>query len=452
MRRRFYAALLAVAAFLGGGLITVHYNAAPSAVAQEANGFSAENLQKMREFSEIFQIVRDNYVEEISEEELMEHAIRGMIQGLDPHSAYFTTEYLDAFQKSIQAEEYGGLGIYIGEKNGWVEVISPIDGTPASRAGLGAGDLIVKIGDISTQDMAIDKAVELMRGKVGEPVVLEVLTPGESQARKVELRREKITAPTALGALAEPDYGYLRLNRFQRETVADTVKILNKLYEENGRPLRGIILDLRNNPGGLLGSSVGVGSIFLPEGVTVVSDRGRGNEDYLTANAKRYPGLNNEDEVKSVRLAVLVNNGSASASEIVAGALQDHRRAVIIGRRTYGKASVQSLITLPSTKQKTGIKLTTARYFTPFGRSIQAVGIKPDIEVFAAKSVEAAEDNFTLSEKDLPRHLENEQDEQESGDAETTAESDKSAPFIPQNDHQYDQALVVLKALSVAGN
>lgn len=455
---RFCAALLAFAAFLGGGVLTATYEAAPPAAAQETSAFSAENLQKMREFSEVFQLVKDNYVEEISDEALMEHAIRGMIQGLDPHSAYFTAEHLEAFSKSIRAEEYGGLGIYVGERNGWIEVISPIDGTPAARAGLRAGDIIVKIGEVSTQDIGIDKAVEMMRGKVGKLIVLEVLSPDERQARTVQLRREKIVAPTVLGALAEPNYGYIRLNRFQQETVDDTVKVINKLYEENGAPLHGIILDLRNNPGGLLDSSVGVGSIFLPDGVTVVSDRGRGEENHLTASGRRHPGIKNEEAVKSVRLAVLVNNGSASASEIVAGALQDHKRAVIIGRRTYGKASVQSLLRPNSTKQKTAVKLTTARYFTPFGRSIQAVGIAPDIEVFAAKSVEAEEDSFRLSEKDLPRHLENtqegeesEQESEETDAPDNTAEEDKAAPFIPQNDHQYDQALVVLKALAIAG-
>ena len=453
---RFYAAVFAAAALVGG-IAGARYNAAAQETknaekTQTGAAFSPENLAKMREFAEVFRIVKKNYVEEVSDEKLMENAIRGMIEGLDPHSAYFAAEDLGAFRKSMRAEEYGGVGIYIGEKNGWIEIISPIDNTPAARAGLRAGDIIVKIDGDGARGLGIDKAVERMRGKEGAIIVLEVVTPGgeDRRPRKVELRREKITAPTAVGGVAEPDYAYLRINRFQHETVGDLVKVLNKVYEKNGRPLRGIVLDLRNNPGGLLDSSAGVAAVFLPKGVTVVSDRGRGEENYLVAEASKYRGLRNPEEVKKVRLAVLVNNGSASASEIVAGALQDHRRAVIVGRRTYGKASVQSLLRLPSTDKKTGVKLTTARYFTPLGRSIQAVGIEPDIEVAAQKSVEPAEDDFTLSEKDLPRHLENEESDAENSESSEDAPDEK--PFIPKDDHQYDQALVALKALAVAGN
>ncbi len=451
---RFFAIALTFAAFLGGAVFTARQNAAPSAAAQESAGgadFSPEHLQKIREFSEVFRLVKDNYVEEISDEKLMENAIRGMIQGLDPHSAYFAAKDLESFQKSIRAEEYGGLGLYVGEKDGFIEIISPIDGTPAMRAGLRAGDLILKIDGTTTQDMGIDAAVELMRGKAGEIIILEVFSPGATRARKVELRREQITAPTATGAIAEADYGYLRVNRFQQETVDDLVKVINKLYAENGRPLRGMVLDLRNNPGGLLDSSIGVASIFLPEDAAVVSDRGRNGENSFTAHPRLHRGLKNKELIKTLPLAVLVNNGSASASEIVAGALQDHKRAVIIGRRTYGKASVQSLLRLPA-NNKIGVKLTTARYFTPLGRSIQAVGIKPDIDVaFIRQTAEAEEeeDDFTFSEKDLPRHLENLQQEESS---ETGAAETESAPFLPRNDNQYAQALVVVKALAVTGN
>lgn len=435
--RRIIIITCAVALF-GVGFFSAQYNSS-IAFAQEGAPLP---LEKMREFAEAFKIVKSHYVDEVSDEELMNNAIRGMISGLDPHSSYLSTKSLGNFEKSIAAEKYGGVGIYIGEKDGWVSVISPIDGTPAQRAGMRAGDLIIKIDDVSTQGMAIDKAVSLMRGTVGTTVALEVLHPG-GDPKIVELERARITAPTAVAGLAEPDYGYLRINRFQRETVDDTIRNLNKLYAENGRPLSGLILDLRNNPGGLLDTSVNVASIFLPQGVTVVSDKTRTQEHHLTARQEYSDGLQNELEIKKVDLVVLVNNGSASASEIVAGALQDHRRAVIIGVRTYGKASVQSLLKLPSTGQKTALKLTTARYFTPNSRSIQAVGIKPDIEVFAGESVEEPEDQFSLREEDLAEHLENPQDE-----AADTEDTD-TIPFIPQNDYQYDQALVALKALSV---
>ena len=406
-------------------------------------------LAKMREFTEVFHIIKESYVEEISDDALIENAIRGMLDGLDPHSAYLSAESVAAFEKSIHAEEYGGVGIYIGERDGWVEVVSPINDTPAARAGLRPGDIVVKIDGQSTQGMEINTAVGMIRGEIESAVSLDILTPGADSARMVILLREKIVAPTAVASLAEPDYGYLRINRFQRETVADTIKAIDKLYAENGAPLRGLILDLRNNPGGLLETSIGIASIFLPEGVTVVSDRNRNGANHLQASANYYHGLENKEEIKKVRIVALVNNGSASASEIVAGALQDHRRAVIVGQRTYGKASVQSFLRLPSAANKTAIKLTTARYFTPLDRSIQAVGITPDIPVFAANSVKQENENgIILRESDLAGHLENPQLQ----DGETPEKTETAdTPFIPQDDHQYDQALLVLKALAIGG-
>ncbi|MGI9298315.1 MAG: S41 family peptidase [Gammaproteobacteria bacterium] len=463
--RRF--AIFAIAALLcGGGFWTATGGFSAAFARAEDAKTAAFPLEKMREFAEVFRIVKENYVEEISDEELMERAIRGMIGGLDPHSAYLTARHLESFTKEIHAEEYGGVGLYIGEKGGWVEVVSPIDETPASRAGILPGDIVVKIDGLTTQGMAIDEAVRRMRGVVDTVVSLDVVTPGADGPRAAILRREIIAAPTAIASLAEKDYGYLRINRFQVETVADTVKAVNKLYAENGRPLRGLVLDLRNNPGGLLHTSLGVASIFLPAGVTVVSDRGRTRENHLVSAANLHHGLENEKEIKQVRMVVLVNNGSASASEIVAGALQDHRRAVIMGQRTYGKASVQSFLRLPSAAGKTAVKLTTARYFTPHNRSIQAVGIAPDIVVFAARSVEEPDAGLVLRESDLARHLQNENAPAEnsgrSGGSENSqnavgtgdfgdAEADAGTPFIPQDDYQYDQALVVLKALSVGG-
>ena len=436
---------LAAALLLGGYLAAQFHNFSARADERAA----ALPLEKMREFSEIFKIVKDHYVDEISDQELMENAIRGMVQGLDPHSAYFSEKNLASFEKSIRAEEYGGVGIFIGQKDGWVEVISPIGGGPAARAGMDSGDLILKIDGTATNKMRLDEASERMRGKIGNVVTLEVLTRGDEGPRSVELRREKITAPTAVAALAEPDFGYLRLSRFQQQTVEDAIRSVNKLYADNGRPLRGLILDLRNNPGGLLDVSIGFASIFLPDGAAVVSDRSRRADHEFKAGSDRHEGLQHEADVKSVRIVALVNGGSASASEIVAGALQDHKRAVIMGEPTYGKASVQSLMRLISTKQKTGLKLTTARYFTPSGRSIQAVGIEPDIAVESGASFEPDSPGFALREENLARHLENTQQSPTNAEAE---EDGDNIPFIPRNDHQYDQALVVLKALTVAGS
>lgn len=446
--RRFAVFALAVL-LCGGGFWTATGGFSAAFAREEGAKPHSFPLDKMREFAEVFRIVKENYVEEISDAELMELAIRGMIGGLDPHSAYLTAQHLETFTKEIHAEEYGGVGLYIGEKGGWVEVVSPIDETPASRAGILPGDIVIKIDGLTTQGMAIDEAVRRMRGVVDTVVSLDVITPGGDGPRAAILRREIIAAPTAIASLAEKDYGYLRVNRFQVETVADTIKAVNKLYAENGRPLRGLILDLRNNPGGLLQTSIGVASIFLPPGVTVVSDRGRTRENHLESAANLHHGLENEDEIKQVRMVVLVNNGSASASEIVAGALQDHRRAVIMGERTYGKASVQSFLRLPSAAGKTGVKLTTARYFTPHDRSIQAVGIEPDIVVFAANSVEEPDAGLVLRESDLARHLQNENAPDEFGG--DFNDADDGTPFIPRDDYQYDQALVVLKALVLGG-
>lgn len=443
--RKFSALALAVILFAGGFLSARIGGFAP-ALAQER--LTIFPLEKMREFAEIFGQIKETYVDEVSDEQLMENAIRGMLRGLDPHSNYFVAKQLDEFQKSLSGEVFGGLGIFVGEKNNVIEVISPIDGTPAARAGLRPGDLILKIDGKPTQQMGIDAAVGLMRGVVGSIVTLDIITPGsDNKPRLVELRRESIVAPSTMAALIEPDYGYLRINRFQVQTTEDTVKSINKLYSDNGRSLRGLILDLRNNPGGLLDSSIGVASIFLHDNETAVISRERQREEAFITRKSYYSGLQYVDEIKNVKLVVLVNNGSASAAEIVAGALQDHQRGVIIGSQTYGKASVQQLQRLHATDNKTAIKLTTARYYTPANRSIQAVGIKPDIEVFAAPSVEAPDDdNFTLREADLAGHLENTQTPEILPKPEPAA-----APFIPQNDYQYDQALVVLKALAITG-
>ena len=439
--RKLFALLLAAVLFAGG-----FFSARIGALAQENQ--PPFPLEKMREFAEIFGQIKTTYVDEVSDEEMMENAIRGMLRGLDPHSDYFVAEQLNDFQQSLSGEVFGGLGIFVGEKNGLIEVITPIDDTPAARAGLQPGDLILKIDGTSTQKIGIEAAVGMMRGVVGSIVTLDIITPGNDNAPQlVELRRETIVAPSTMASLIEPDYGYLRINRFQVQTAQDTVNNLNRLYADNGRPLRGLILDLRNNPGGLLDASIGVASIFLPPQETAVVSRERQREEIFTTRASYHAGMKNTAEIKNVRLVVLVNNGSASAAEIVAGALQDHQRGVIIGSQTYGKASVQQLRRLRATGDKTAIKLTTARYYTPANRSIQAVGIKPDIKVFAAPSVETPATRFTLREADLAGHLENTQESEIEAAPETAA----AAPFIPRDDYQYDQALVVLKALAVTG-
>ena len=444
MRRSLFLCLLTVT-FVASTLTTEQY----IAPLQAAEPKPTLPIEKMRELAEIVEIIKESYVEERSPDELIEAAVRGMVSSLDPHSVYLDEKNLAAIKKSLSGEKYGGVGIYIGQKDGWIQIISPIDSSPASRAELKAGDLILKIEDISTQGIKIEKAVSMMRGKVGDILHLDILSQGEGQEpRTVELRRETIVTPSVLAALIEKDYGYLRISRFQEHTVSDLTKSLNRLYRENKVPLKGLVIDLRNNPGGILDVSVGVASIFLPLGKVVVSDRGRKDnavEKSLKAKSEYYRGLENIDDLKSVPIVLLINNGSASASEIVAGAMQDYKRAVLMGVRSYGKASVQTIRQLHATQGKTGIKYTIARYYTPSGRSIQALGIEPDIVVVQQESTDEKIENkeFAIREANLIGHLE------EEGKTAEEKTSVKKAPFVPTNDYQFDQAILVLKALGI---
>ena len=444
--KNFVLASLALALF-GSGFVVARIDS-NAALAQEQQYFFP--LDKMREFSEVFQIIRNSYVDDISDEQLMENAIRGLVNGLDANSAYFNEEEMTAFSKSYRNEEFGGIGLYLGVKDGWVHVQTSVPNTPAGRAEIQAGDYITKIDGESTRGLPLDKAVLRIRGKIGDVLVLEIVSDGK-QPRDVELRREKIVVSSAHSALIEKDYGYLRINQFQVGTPDDAIRQLNELYEKNDGPLSGLVLDLRRNPGGLLDASVEIASIFLPEGATVVINRSRDSEDASTARRADI-NLDNADEIRNLRLVVLVDNGSASASEIVAGAIQDHKRGVIMGVRTYGKASVQNVTALPSTERKTGLKLTTARYFTPLNRSIQAVGVVPDVVVEPGESIKnKGQQGLVSREENQPGHLKNTETETENDEALPKAKKlDDSSFFLPQNDHQFDQALLVLKALTIA--
>ena len=433
----------------------------PEALAQNANRAPLP-LGKLREFSEVFQLIKQNYVDEVTDDELIEAAMRGMTERLDPHSAYFSSKELERFAVGLAGEKYGGLGIYIGQREGWIEIVSPIDDTPAARAGLLSGDLILKIDGVSTRGMPIEDAVNRMRGEVGEEIILEVFTEGE-EARAVSLVRAEILTPSVRAGLIEKDYGYIRIAQFQSQTVPDLVKGLNALARKNEAPLKGIVLDLRRNPGGVLTSSIGAAAVFLSEGQVVVSDRGRAKtEKTFTAQEHYYRGLEHAAAVKSAPMVVLVDSGSASAAEIVAGALQDHRRAVLVGIRTYGKASVQQVLHLRSTGGRTGVKLTTARYYTPLGRNIQAKGVEPDVAIAAGPGVEKNEDGVVMREADNAGHLKTPPSERES-DSETEGGADadglpkeegekeeRRPAFIPSDDFQFDQGLIILKALAVA--
>ena len=287
MRRSLFLCLLTVT-FVASTLTTEQY----IAPLQAAEPKPTLPIEKMRELAEIVEIIKESYVEERSPDELIEAAVRGMVSSLDPHSVYLDEKNLAAIKKSLSGEKYGGVGIYIGQKDGWIQIISPIDSSPASRAELKAGDLILKIEDISTQGIKIEKAVSMMRGKVGDILHLDILSQGEGQEpRTVELRRETIVTPSVLAALIEKDYGYLRISRFQEHTVSDLTKSLNRLYRENKVPLKGLVIDLRNNPGGILDVSVGVASIFLPLGKVVVSDQnGKRKNAVMVGSSRRIIG------------------------------------------------------------------------------------------------------------------------------------------------------------------
>ncbi|MGD9942657.1 MAG: S41 family peptidase [Burkholderiaceae bacterium] len=414
-------------------------------------------LEELRQFTDVFGAVKANYVEPVEDRKLIAEAISGMLSGLDPHSAYLDADAFRELQVGTQGE-FGGLGIEVGAEDGFVKVVSPIEDTPAARAGLKAGDLIVRIDDKPTKGMALNDAVKLMRGKPKTPITLTIARKGEAQPIIVQLVRDVIKVQSVKSKVLEPGLGYIRVTQFQEHTVENLVKHLDGLAKQDALK-NGLVLDLRNDPGGLLHGAVGVSAAFLPPKVTVVTTDGRNEdarrkyiaspEDYLRGTRddilQRLPAA-----VKSVPMVVLVNAGSASASEIVAGALQDYKRAVVIGTQTFGKGSVQSILPLSNT---TAIKLTTARYYTPNGRSIQAKGITPDYLV--EETPEGDLSSFRLREADLNRHLINGKEaETPSAAPKPLAVPDrlkdrKPVEFGSDDDHQLLQAKNFLKGQPV---
>ena len=394
-------------------------------------------LNEIRTFTEIFSKIKNDYVENINDKKLLENAIRGMLQGLDPHSAYLDKEAYKELQEGASGK-FGGLGIEVGYEDGFVKVISPIDDTPAQRAGVKAGDLIIKLDGKSVKGISLMEAVKMMRGKPGSEIVLTILREGKEKPFNLPVVRDVITVKSIKAETIEPGFMYIRISNFQIHTVDDMRKSLKKLKNENTDNLKGLVLDLRNNPGGLLNAAVGVSDLFLNNGLIVYTE-GRIKDSKLKFTAKPT------EVFKNIPIIVLVNGGSASASEIVAGALQDHKRAIIMGERTFGKGSVQTILPM---SDETALKLTTARYFTPSGRSIQASGIEPDmivknIQFNVANSNDM--DNGLIKEADLSRHLDNEIAENNI-DIDKKAESNSS---LVENDYQLYEAINVLKGLSI---
>lgn len=435
---------------------------------EEAKKLPVEDL---RIFAEVFGKIKADYVEEVADKKLLTEALNGMLAGLDPHSTFLDEDHFKEMQQGT-AGEFGGLGIEVGMEDGFVKVISPIEDTPAFKAGLQSGDLIIKLDDKSVKGMTLNDAVKLMRGKPGSTINVQILRKGKDTPFDVKITRAQIKSQSVKAKLIQEDYGYLRVTQFQERTGEDVAKSINKLFTENKKPLNGIILDMRNNPGGLLNAAVAVSAAFIPEGELVVYTEGRAKDSkmHLTAipeNFIRDPKGNNNyinklpPEIKKTPMVVLVNNGSASASEIVAGALQDHKRALIVGTKSFGKGSVQSILPM---NNGTAIKLTTARYFTPKGRSIQAKGIDPDIIVedgFSGLMSREADLNNRLSNPEENKQDKSESTESKANEKNNTSESSKSddgaealknfkpVEFGTEDDKQFQEALNILKGIDM---
>jgi carboxyl-terminal processing protease len=393
-------------------------------------------LEQLRTFSEVFARVKGSYVEEVGDDELLENAVRGMLSGLDPHSAYLDADDFQKLQEGTQGE-FGGLGIEVTMEDGLVKVIAPIDDTPAERAGVRAGDLIVRIDSAPVKDMSLGEAVDRMRGEPGSTIELTILREGRDQPLKVTIERAIIQVESVKSRLLEEGYGYVRITNFQSRTGDDVIAAVEDLRDENGGALDGLVLDLRNNPGGVLNAAVEVSDAFLNDG-RIVYTKGRVEDARMSFSAEQG------DVLDGAPMVVLTNGGSASASEIVAGALQDHRRALIMGQQSFGKGSVQTVLPLGGS---TAVKLTTARYYTPNGRSIQAEGIKPDVSLENLRLTAAEEGGRRLREADLSGHLLNGNkpetgEEQEGGEDGSAAEESDG-----DRDYAIFEALNLLKGV-----
>ena len=463
MRSRIEKIGLVGLGLVAGVLISMHF----AAIAEKDSAVTSLPIEELRSFAEVFGRIKSDYVEPVSDKKLITEAITGMLSGLDPHSAYLDAEGFKELQVGTQGE-FGGLGIEVGMEDGLVKVISPIEDTPAFQAGVKSGDLILKLDDTLVKGLTLNDAVKRMRGKPGSNIVLTVLRKTEPKPLLITVTRAVIKVQSVKSKLADPGYAYVRITQFQEHTGENMATALENLLKQSKGELKGLVLDLRNDPGGLLTGSVAVSAAFLPKDALVVYTEGRTEDakmrlnaspqDYLRGTGKSDFLKNLSPIFKTLPMVVLINGGSASASEIVAGALQDHKRAVIMGTQSFGKGSVQTILPLGN---NTAIKLTTARYYTPNGRSIQATGIVPDI--VAEDPATSAQDNlFRLREADLEHHLNN--GTQKEGAADTpvkpapkaapkTKDGEASKPEITEfgakNDFQLNQALNLLKGMSI---
>ncbi len=406
-------------------------------------------LNELRTLTEIFGRIKQDYVEPVSDKTLLDNAIRGMLAGLDPHSSYLDAESFKDLQVGTTGE-FGGLGIEVGMEDGFVKVIAPIDDTPAKRAGVQAGDLIIRLDSKPVKGLTLQQAVNIMRGKIGTDILLTIVRDGEDRPLEIKITRATIKVKSVKFRTLEDGFGYLRISQFQSHTGENLSEAISTIRKENNGTIKGLVLDLRNNPGGVLNAAVEVSDAFLDKGL-IVYTQGRVPDSELKFNATP------KELINGAPLVVLVNGGSASASEIVAGALQDHKRAVILGTRTFGKGSVQTILPLTNS---TALKLTTARYYTPSGRSIQAEGIIPDIEVENLK-VTALKGRIgaRLKEADLSGHLENPSNGNGKSNPKNTKDKKKNGKktekqeephvSLAESDYQLYQALNILKGMQI---
>ncbi len=447
---------------------------ASAAAATEEAVSSSENsstlslpLKDIQRFATAVAQIKRYYVKPVSDETLFTYAIEGMLSNLDPHSAYLDAEELQDLQTTTVGK-FGGIGIEVIPQDGFIKVISPIDDTPAYKAGIKAGDMIIRINNKLVKDMTLRDAINLIRGEPGSKVNLVIIRTGEKKPLQFNVTREIIQVHTVKSEILENGYGYIRLSFFQASTNKDLLNAINKLKQESGGQLKGIIIDLRNNPGGLLDSAIDITDDLLDSSALkkydglIVYTKGRIPDDDI--KAKATPG----DVLKDVPIVVLINEGSASASEIVAGALQDYKRALVLGKKSFGKGSVQTVLPIDN---HTGIKLTTALYYTPAGRSIQAKGIEPDISIPEVKISNPDDSSISIAEADLNKHLNNgndnnpdqkdKQDKKDSTDTDVTSmmdqaavvndknnTSDKKISSLLRSDFQVYEALMILKSIS----